>query len=143
MTLQQKDLFTKRWRKVRAPEPRESQFQIALIDRLKLQARKDCVYFHIPNGELRDKSAAAKLKAMGLLPGVPDLEFIWPDDGRIKILFLELKRGRKGKLDDNQMAFGAFVNAIGCYFEVADSIDSAVTILTAYRILPKEPTWRA
>ena len=141
MVLQQKDLFTKRWRKVQAPDPRESQIQISLIARLKLQARKDCIYFHIPNGELRDKRAAAKLKAMGELPGVPDLEFIWPDDGRVKVLFLELKR-RKGRLDDNQLAFSLLAGAVGCYFESADNIDDAVAILKHHGILPREPTWR-
>ena len=49
-----KDLFTKRWRKARAPDPSELQIQISLIKRLGYMALPGCVYFHVPNGELRD-----------------------------------------------------------------------------------------
>jgi hypothetical protein len=136
MTAQQRDLFTKRYRKVEAPQPSELQIQIALIERLGWMCLPDCVYFHVPNGELRDKRAAAKLKAMGELPGVSDIEFIYNDQaGRLHVLFLELKaRGRRPS--DDQQIFGRRVSRLGCAFECADSIDQAVEILQRYGILP-------
>lgn len=131
----QRDLFTKRFRKVRAPDPREFQIQIALIQRCGYMALPDCVYFHIPNGELRDKAIAQKLKAMGELPGVLDLEFIWNDErGRLRVLFLELK-ATKGELSDEQSDFIRRVARLGCATETAYSIDEAVAILERYGIL--------
>jgi hypothetical protein len=132
---EQKDLFTKRFRKVPAPDPSELQIHISLVERLRLQCRKDVLFFHCPNGELRDKAAAAKLKAMGVLPGVSDLQFIWTQGGQVKVLFLELKaKGRK--LRDEQVVFGFASLHVGCAFEVADTIDDAVKILQKYHIIP-------
>src|SRR5262252_3777502 len=110
----QKDLFTKRFRKIKAPDPREFQIQISLIQRLGYMALPNCVYFHIPNGELRDKRIAAKLKAMGELAGVLDLEFIWNDEtGRLRVLFLELK-AVDGNLEEGQSEFITRVGRLGC-----------------------------
>jgi hypothetical protein len=133
---QQKDLFTKRWRRARAPDPSELQIQISLISRLGFMALPNCVYFHVPNGELRDKRAAAKLKAMGELPGVLDLQFIYNDrHGRLRVLFLELKaKGRQAT--SAQHDFADRVAGLGCSVEIADSIDRAVEILETYGILP-------
>ena len=134
----QKELFTKRFRKVKAPEPHEFQTQITLIQRLGYMAMPDCVYFHIPNGELRDKSAAAKLKAMGTLAGVLDLQFLYQGPtGRLCVLFLELKT-RKGTLTDQQSEFMRRVARLGCATETAHSIDEAVAILERYGILTKK-----
>jgi VRR-NUC domain len=131
----QKDLFTRRYRQVQAPQPSEVQIQISLIARLRLQARKDVLYWHTPNGELRDKRAAAKLKAMGVLPGVSDLVFVWTENERLKILFLELKAPRR-TLSEDQIAFGLAALQVGCVFECADNVDDAVSILQKHQILP-------
>jgi hypothetical protein len=134
----QRDLFTKRYRRVapaRALDPTELQIQISLIERLRWQCRPGVVYFHCPNGELRPKRAAAKLKAMGVLPGVADLVFLWSEAGRPAGLFLELKaRGRP--LRNDQAAFGKAVKAANFFFEWTDSLDDAVRILAQYDILP-------
>jgi hypothetical protein len=132
---QQRDMFTKRWRKVRAPDPSELQIHISLIARLGIMAMPGCVYFHVPNGELRDKRAAAKLKAMGELPGVADLQFIYNDTrGQLRILFLELKaRGRHAT--PLQLEFERRVRALGCTYEIASSIDNACQILEKYGVL--------
>jgi len=130
----QRSLFTKRWNKVRELEPQEYQIQIALVTRLKLMVRKDVLFFHCPNGEIRDKRTAAKLKAMGVLPGVADLLFFW-NDGGLRGLFLELK-ARKGTQSPVQRIFEDRSTFLGIYYECADNIDAAVRILTQYGILP-------
>lgn len=61
---------------------------------------------HIPNGGSRHKSEAAKLKAMGVSPGFPDL-FLPIKRGKFSGLMIELKRpnsvGKKaGKSQSNQ-----------------------------------------
>jgi hypothetical protein len=129
----QRHLFTRRWRAVQPRAPSEFQIQVALIARLRLQCRPNILYFHCPNGELRDKRAAAKLKAMGVLPGVADLQFIFPVAQ--PNLFLELK-ARRRKLSSDQDAFRSRVRSAGHHYEMADNIDDAVRILVKYNVLP-------
>lgn len=135
MTLQQRDLLTKRWRKVKIPTPTENQIQIALVDRLKYQAPKNVVYFHVPNGGPRDKKYGALFKAMGTMPGVPDLIFFWPWRN---ILFLELKaEGRHPA--SAQINFAEKIRDcgwLGCW-KWADNLDDAVKILQEQGILPR------
>jgi len=130
----QRDLFTKRWRKVRAPEPSEFQFQASLVKQWQYLRRAGVIMFAVPNGELRDKRAAAKLKAMGVLPGVADLIFLWATGTTVRVLFLELKAKGRG-LSDAQRWFRDNVRMIRCYFEVADNIDEALKILRKYHLL--------
>jgi VRR-NUC domain-containing protein len=130
---QQKDLLTGCWRSVPIATPKEHELQIQLVTMLKWSLRPDVIMFHCPNGELRDKRAAAKLRAMGTLPGVPDLQFLWKHDREdldgshtdLRVLFLELKRPG-GKLTTEQAAFGLAMRAMGADFEVASSIDEAI-----------------
>jgi hypothetical protein len=131
---QQKDLFSKRWRQVKAPQPSERQLQISLVQHLRLCARRDVVFFHVPNGELRDKRTAAKLKAMGELPGVADLVFVWCDDGVLRNLYLELK-AHKRPMSPEQMVFCDRVIYAGADYHCVDSIDEALALLRAHGLL--------
>lgn len=131
---QQKDLFSKRWRKIKRWEPSELQLQISLIDNLKYRCRPGVVYFHVANGEERDDRVAAKLKAMGVLPGVADLVFVWLGEARLQLLFLELKR-RGAKLEPEQRTFADRIRAAGADYDMADNIDTALDILSRRGIL--------
>jgi hypothetical protein len=134
--LKQRDMFTRRYRTVPALNPSELQIQISLVARLKLELRSDVVMFHCPNGEWRDKRTAAKLKAMGVLPGVADLIFIWnySRDSRPLVLFLELKSSGK-KPTDTQFLFETRVKACGAFYEWTDNIDDAHRIVKEYGLL--------
>jgi hypothetical protein len=126
----QRDMFTRRYRRVRA-QPSEFQIQVAVIRHLRLRGRPDITCWHTPNGELRDRRHAAKLKAMGTLPGVADLIFVFPNAA--PLLCLELKApGRK--LTPAQKAFAYRMRASGHNHECADSIDAALGILNQYRV---------
>lgn len=131
---QQRDMFTKRWRQVPAWKPSELQIQISLVAQLRLICRRDVVYFHVPNGELRDKRTAAKLKAMGELPGVADLVFVWCDGGVLKNLYLELK-ARKRTMTPEQVVFCDRVIDAGADYHCVDNIDDALEILRAHGLL--------
>jgi hypothetical protein len=133
--LQQKDLFTKRWRHVRELDPYEDQIQEALVAQLQWgKLRAGVVFFHVPNGGKRDKRTAAKLKRMGVLPGVADLIFLWATGMIPRVLFLELKAKGEG-LSKEQRLFRDNVKTVRCYFECADNIDDALTILDRYKLL--------
>jgi hypothetical protein len=139
---QQKHLFTGRWRGVRVPSVKEHQLQIQFVSLMKWALRPDVIMFHVPNGEVRDKVAAAKLKAMGVLPGVSDLVFVWKkywEDSEGShtapgILFLELKR-LDGRLTSEQAAFGLALLVVGAEFAVAHSIDEAVEAVQSRGLL--------
>ena len=130
---QQKDLFSRRWRQVAGATAKEHQVQIQLVSMLKWCLKPTVTFFHVPNGELRDKRSAAKLKAMGVLPGVSDLVFLWKQywedlEGSHTapaILFLELKLPGKAATDE-QVAFGLAVRLCGAEFAVARSIEAAI-----------------
>jgi hypothetical protein len=64
----------------------------------------DCIIFSIPNGGFRNKLEASKLKATGLLAGIPDLIITYNEhqnDCGGGIVFIELKT-EKGKLSEQQ-----------------------------------------
>jgi hypothetical protein len=132
MLAQQKDLLTGRWRNIPLPEPSEVELQIAVMRHLRLRrARSDVLFWHTPNGGQRDKRTGALLKAMGALPGVPDLIFIWPPG---QILFLELKTA-KGRLAPNQAEFGSMAMKAGAHYEVARGLDEALEILQKHGLI--------
>ncbi|MEH6476674.1 MAG: VRR-NUC domain-containing protein [Sneathiella sp.] len=58
---------------------------------------KDCVFFHVPNGEERNLQAAIRLKKAGVLAGIPDLVFVY----RGTVIFIEMKAG-KGPMTESQ-----------------------------------------
>jgi hypothetical protein len=134
LRLQQKDWITQRWRKVKQPEPLEDEIQKTLIKHWRLFRRPGVMCFHIPNGGYRHKVTGVWLKAMGVQPGVADLQFIWTTLDRTWVLFLELKaHGRKQTPE--QRLFETECGEVGASYETADSIDAALAILNKYGLL--------
>jgi hypothetical protein len=131
--LRQKDLFSRRWRNAVVQKHREVSFQIQLFSMLRWCIRPDVLFWHVPNGGYRDDREAAKLKAMGVLPGCADLEFHWVEIDALqrkcrRVLHLELKTD-KGRLSDAQASFALAVKLLGDEYHVARSIDEAIAIL--------------
>lgn len=124
--LRQKDLFTRRWRKLAEPKQKEATaLHIPLVAMLRWCIRPDVIWRHVPNGEHRDPRTAAKLKAMGVLAGSADLEFFYHGP---RVLFLELKLpGRK--CSEAQDGFALATKLLGAEYHVATSIDQAITIV--------------
>jgi hypothetical protein len=129
--LAQRDLFTRHWRKLAAPQ-KEAALHIQLVSMLRWCLRPDVIWRHCPNGEHRDPRTAAKLKAMGVLPGSADLEFHWAEKrGEVKmrrVLHLELKAGNR-KQNAAQSAFALAMRLLGDDYEVARTIDEAIGII--------------
>lgn len=136
---QQRDLFTKRYRKVHGLVREVPDLHIPLVAALRLIVRPNVIWRHVPNGEHRDKRTAAKLKAMGVLPGSADLEFHWveideDDIVRRRLLHLELKVGNR-KPSDAQIAFRLAMELLGDEYHVARSVGDAIDILREYGLL--------
>ncbi len=109
-------------RKPPAQRQSELRLHIDVVEILRRFGRQDWLWWHTPNGEIRDPRAAAKLKAMGVRPGVPDLLLVGPD-GLLR--FLELKASG-GRLSEEQETFRAFCITRGLPFVVAFSLDEAL-----------------
>lgn len=123
----QRDLFTRRFRKVVAPQ-KEVTLHISLVAMLRWCLIPGVIFRHYPAGEHRDIRTAAKLKAMGTLAGSADLEFFYRAGSRLNVLFLELKLpGRK--CSPVQEAFGLAARLLGAEYEVACTIDEAIGVV--------------
>ena len=109
----------------------ERTIQVAIVGAL----RAHCPYpwFAVPNGGLRHIRVAAKLKAEGVRPGVPDLCFILPGG---RFAGLELKSS-KGRLSEEQKAFRDAITAIQGWWNVAHSHEEAWRILETWGCLPR------
>lgn len=98
----------------------EAEQQAAFVEWFRLKYPKLTLY-HTPNGELRNKSVARKLKKMGVLPGVFDLHLL---DHH---LFIEFKADNKGKLSEAQQKFGERAQQTGHSTLIVYGIDDAMT----------------
>lgn len=123
----------------------EDALQRAVVQWLTL-AKPRCLWFHVPNGGARDAITGAKLKAMGVKAGVPDLVFIWkggagfvelkrPED---RCLLSELSRP-EGRLSPSQRAFKDECDGLGVPYVVATSVDEAIATVRSWGLLGSDP----
>lgn len=114
---------------VKLPEPLEEITQAQVAYTLEHFSNPGWLSNHIPLGELRDKRVAAKLKRMGTKPGWGDFVLIGPDGQHY---YLELKRGRLGRLTPEQQAFQAAMAERGVPYAIARSYAQAINILRGW-----------
>jgi hypothetical protein len=97
--------------------------------------------FHPANGGLRSFQTAARMKLLGVRPGVSDL-ILLVARGEYHGLVVEMKavsaRGRKGTLQPSQKAFMEFERAAGYCVHICYDRFSAIRALTDY-LEQKEP----
>lgn len=105
---------------------------------LQLQAAPGVIWFHPPNGEARSGRTGAKLKAMGVRPGVADIVIVLPGG---KAAFLELKTD-KGSLSNAQLSFLDLCAANGAPYVVAKSPEDVEATLRAWGALRGRPSER-
>ena len=73
--------------------------------------------YHIPNGGRRDAITGARLKAEGVVAGVPDIFLAVPRQG-FHGLYVELKRQKGGSLESSQEHIIARLRQAGYRVEV-------------------------
>lgn len=116
----------------------ESTEQIILVNRIR-QFYPDVLLFAIPNGGQRSITEAVRLKAEGVLAGVPDL-FIARASGAMHGLFIEMKRAKGGvngksgggKVSEKQQAVMLTLSQEGYAVMVAHGCDEAWPFVKQY-----------
>lgn len=86
---------------------------------------------HIPNGGLRGKREAARLKRMGVKAGVPDL-CLPVARGGFHGLYVEMKRLDGGRVSTEQKAWLAALHASGHCVAVAEGHEQAIGVIRDY-----------
>ena len=87
--------------------------------------------FHIPNGGLRNKVTAARMKMLGVKAGVPDL-FLPVARGKWNGLFIEMKRRKGGKLSTLQVDWMEALGRQGYKTVVCLGADAAIAAIEDY-----------
>src|SRR5262245_61189782 len=130
----QLSLFAGPRQRGRRPKVRASEFVIhcMVADTLRRWLAPGWIWFHPANGELRQDSAGARLKRMGVRPGVSDIVLIAPAGGRVHAL--ELKQWGKHPTEP-QIAFLEAVQAAGGQSAWAESYEAAIAILSEWGAL--------
>lgn len=114
--------------------PTEAQEQTELFKWAELQK---CKYpelellHHIPNGGSRNKIEAARLKAQGVKPGVPDV-FLPVARKSYHGLYIELKRRKNGHVSDLQEKWIEVLNVQGYMAVVCYGCQEAIETILQY-----------
>lgn len=105
--------------------PTEHEEQRELV-RWFRQFHPDVLIFAIPNGGSRSKASAGRLKAEGVVPGIPDL-FV-PAKG----LWIEMKRVKGGALSPEQKAMMQYLEEVGYRAIVCKGAEDAKAKISAF-----------
>lgn len=106
--------------------------QVACVNYFRLRYPKGLIYA-IPNGGQRNVIVASKLKAEGVLSGVPDLHIATAKKG-FHGLYVELKNGKAGKISDNQKTIMEKLQSEGYRCEVCRSFDEFKNVVNDYML---------
>jgi hypothetical protein len=95
------------------------------------------LFFHIPNGMFRHKSTAAKLKRLGVKPGIPDICLPVPR-GKYHGLYIELKRRKGGHVTPEQLEWIDALNRQGYRAVVCKGWHEASETIMTYLNIDKD-----
>jgi VRR-NUC domain len=111
----------------------EARIQASIVEYVRLVA-PGVLIFAIPNGGLRSKAEAARMKWTGTLAGVPDLAIVAPGG---RVFFIEVK-SPGGTLSPDQRAIRDWLVALGSPPAICRSIDDARRAFLAWGIETSE-----
>lgn len=92
------------------------------------------IVMHCPNGGSRHPIEAARMKGLGVIAGVPDLQIVGVGG---KSYFMEVK-AKSGRLQPSQKMFMGKLEALEADFAVVRSIDDAKACLQAWSLPSRE-----
>jgi len=116
--------------KKRANEEDQLHRAVAGFLRRALNNPAEAYWFHTPNQGIRSAIQGAKLKAMGMRAGIPDLYIRW----RGGVGWIELK-SETGRVSDAQHDFMAQARALGDQTAVCRSLYEVELSLTEWGLL--------
>lgn len=105
----------------------EADLQIAAVEFIR-RAYPTLTFWFCPNGGNLSRAQAGRFKAMGLLPGVPDLHFILPQG---QLGCIEMK-GPKGKMSAEQKWFRDKAERCGVQWAECRSLEDVEFTLNAW-----------
>ncbi len=108
----------------------EEMIHRALVQHLQRRVSPGTVWWHTPNGDIRHKGAAGRLKALGTKAGMPDLLLL--RDGQLYAV--ELKRDG-GRLSDVQRERLMELAAAGALTVEARGLDAALSALKGWGLV--------
>ena len=128
----------------RLTAPAEWQEQTAVVTWCRLHKTTEprlALIYHVPSGELRAKSTAAKLQKMGVRPGIPDIHlpiavrhYHTEADGTERWVgyygcWIEMKRMDRGGLSTAQREYCGLLMDYGHYVKVCHGwVEAAQTL---------------
>ena len=103
----------------------ERQIQCAIASVLD---RLGVLWLHVPNEGKRDRIQGARLRAMGLKSGVPDILILEsaPNKPNVRGVAIELKRKKGGRLSENQTNWLESLRRRGFHAVVCKGYQSAI-----------------
>lgn len=116
------------------PMPKEGEEQATLFSWAKMKTYfypELEMMFHIPNGGKRSKTEAARFKAEGVKPGVPDICLPVPRGG-YHGLYIELKRRRDSSTSEYQKEWIEKLRSQGYAAEVCKGWEAAAELIEKY-----------
>ncbi len=108
----------------------EHTLQVACVRWFRL-AHPQRILYAVPNGGQRNAIVAAKLKAEGVLAGVPDL-FLAAACGGAHGLYIEMKNGKKGVVSEKQRSVIAALEAAGYATAICRTFDEFQIVVENY-----------
>lgn len=108
----------------------EDRMQKALVEHILLCIKPNIFWCHVPNGGKRGVITGAILKAMGVVPGVPDLIFLMK--GQFYALELKPERGVHSKA---QKEVALRIDEAGGITAVTWGLDAAIAQLKEWGII--------
>lgn len=100
----------------------EEHLQVECLKWLQAYSHGRCLAHHSPNEAKRSKVMGARLKAMGMMPGWPDLEIILLGG---EVVFFEFKTA-KGRQSESQKTCQKRLEEMGCRYYLCRSVDSFI-----------------
>lgn len=109
----------------------EEQLQKVIVQHLKIRGNPDCIWYHPANNVPASPRTGARFKALGVVPGIPDLAFVLADG---RAAYMELKAIR-GRLSPEQKLFQAKCERLGIEHAVCFDLDTALRVLEAWSVI--------
>jgi VRR-NUC domain len=108
----------------------EAVIQRAIFTHLRMRAVPGVFAFHVPNGGYRLPVEAARLKGLGVRPGVPDVVGIHCG----QVFAIELKT-EGGRATDAQLQAIEDIRRAGGHAQVCHGLDYALAVLEGWGLL--------